>query len=263
MLTLNQLSKSLSNFASAHYQVKSFGIGDIGDFATSGVTQYPAMWVDLEPDAVKEGVFENTIRVYLCDMMLKDQSNFVDVFSDMQSVCLDLIAHLDSPDYFPQANTRISTDNITLTPIREQKFDDEVLGYYMDITFRGNFLYDRCQIPFNSTIPTGTGSAASPVSSLTNVCLYTFTALGTDTYSGIVGDVSAYALFQSFRVFFTNANTTNATMNINSLGAKPIVNFGNAALVANDIKAGQILDLVYDGSSFQILSVTCNIVNAI
>lgn len=93
--------------------------------------------------------------------------------------------------------------------------------------------------------------------------LYAGTASGTDTYTATISGIAAYTANLSVRVTFTNSNTGASTININSLGAKPLVKFGNAALNAGDIKAGQILDLVYDGTNFQIPSVTSNIVDAV
>lgn len=92
----------------------------------------------------------------------------------------------------------------------------------------------------------------------------TATASGTDTYTATISAPSpgyttgitapsAYSTGQVFRITFTNANTGAATLNINSLGAKSIVKMGAAALSANDIRAGQITMLVYDGTNLQII----------
>lgn len=51
-----------------------------------------------------------------------------------------------------------------------------------------------------------------------------------------------------------NSNTTNATLNVNGLGAKPIVKFGDLPLVAGDLIAGNVVTLRYDGTSWQLVS---------
>lgn len=104
-----------------------------------------------------------------------------------------------------------------------------------------------------------TGSSPIPQ---TNDMIYA-TISGTDTYTATIPEISVYSEPIILKAKFTNANTGASTLNINGLGAVALVNFGNAALAANDIKAGQIHDICYDGSSFQIQSVTCNIVNSI
>lgn len=50
------------------------------------------------------------------------------------------------------------------------------------------------------------------------------------------------------------SNTGAATVNVNGLGAKSIVNLNNQALVANDIVNGALVSLQYDGTSFRILN---------
>lgn len=50
------------------------------------------------------------------------------------------------------------------------------------------------------------------------------------------------------------SNTGAATVNVNGLGAKSIVNLNNAALVANDIVSGALVYLQYDGTSFRHLN---------
>jgi hypothetical protein len=81
-----------------------------------------------------------------------------------------------------------------------------------------------------------------------------FTASGTDTYTATPSPaISAYAAGQTFKILFTNANTGAATINLNGVGAAAITKDGTTALVADDIKAGSIKILSYDGTRFQII----------
>lgn len=48
------------------------------------------------------------------------------------------------------------------------------------------------------------------------------------------------------------ANTGAATLNVNGLGAAPIVRANGGPLVANDLIAGEIVSLIYDGTSFRV-----------
>lgn len=67
---------------------------------------------------------------------------------------------------------------------------------------------------------------------------------------------SAYAEGQRFSFKAVNANTTTSTLNVNSLGVKTIKkNAGTDDLIAGDIAAGQIVDVEYDGTNFQMSSV--------
>lgn len=67
--------------------------------------------------------------------------------------------------------------------------------------------------------------------------------------------IGAYAIGQRFSFKAATANTTTSTLNINGLGTKTIVRAdGATALVANDIVAGQIVVVEYDGTNFQLVS---------
>lgn len=66
--------------------------------------------------------------------------------------------------------------------------------------------------------------------------------------------IAAYAAGQRFVFKAANANTTAATLNVNGLGTKSITKNGTTPLVANDILAGQVISVVYDGTEFQMIS---------
>lgn len=59
-------------------------------------------------------------------------------------------------------------------------------------------------------------------------------------------------------------NTGAATLNVNGVGAKPLVSLttGNGPLVANDLKAGAIYDVRYDGTQFQITNTVTGAIEA-
>lgn len=87
-----------------------------------------------------------------------------------------------------------------------------------------------------------------------------YTVSGTDTYTVTVNkQVTAYALGQKFPFIFTNANTGAATLNLtpsglSALGAKAIKQQDGDALSAGDIPAGAPVWIMYDGTSFRLMS---------
>jgi hypothetical protein len=85
------------------------------------------------------------------------------------------------------------------------------------------------------------------------------TATGTDTYAVTLnGNFTTYFDGTKYLVKFTNANTSTCTLNINTLGAKDLVKQGGATLVAGDLIADHIYEVVYNGTtdSFYVLGVT-------
>ena len=68
----------------------------------------------------------------------------------------------------------------------------------------------------------------------------------------------SYTAGLTVRLLVANANSTAATLNVNALGTKAIQKptaSGPAALTGGELVAGQIAELVYDGTEFQLISV--------
>src|SRR6266403_1016674 len=65
--------------------------------------------------------------------------------------------------------------------------------------------------------------------------------------------IAAYATGQRFQYKAVNANTTASTLAVSGLAAKAIQKNG-VALVANDILANEIVDVIYDGTQFQMIN---------
>lgn len=76
----------------------------------------------------------------------------------------------------------------------------------------------------------------------------------TNTYAANFA-VSPGSYFAGLKVNLkvTNANTGAATLNVNSLGAKSIKKNVVDDVEADDIRAGQVIPLIYDGTNFQIV----------
>lgn len=64
--------------------------------------------------------------------------------------------------------------------------------------------------------------------------------------------ITAYTAGQRFVFISSGTNTTNVTVNISTQGAKALTKYGSTALVANDITSGQICEINYDGTRFQL-----------
>lgn len=83
-----------------------------------------------------------------------------------------------------------------------------------------------------------------------------------DTYVATLDPVpAAYETGQHYRFKANTANTGAATINFNSLGAKTIKKATGGItsdLADNDIRAGQWVDLVYDGTNMQMQSTLGN-----
>ena len=130
------------------------------------------------------------------------------------------------------------------------------------------------------TTPTGnlpmggfkhTGAAAG--SAATDYATVAQLVTGTGSYVGTVGGtadailltpspaITAYAAGQRFSFIASGANTTAVTVNVSGLGVKSITRNGAIALVANSILASTLVEIIYDGTQFQLIPQNAMLVN--
>ena len=86
------------------------------------------------------------------------------------------------------------------------------------------------------------------------------TAAGTDTYTATISGVASYTDGDAYLVRFTNGNTTAATLNINSLGAKSLYRNNDGAIIGGDIWAGGEMLCIYNSTlnAFQCIGTSPN-----
>lgn len=76
---------------------------------------------------------------------------------------------------------------------------------------------------------------------------------GTNTYTATISPApTAYTLGDSYIIRIMSANTATPSINLNGLGAKPIVKNGSQGIIAGELRAGQIYRFTYDGNNFQV-----------
>lgn len=84
---------------------------------------------------------------------------------------------------------------------------------------------------------------------------YAVDAGGTDAYAiTLTTAPTAYVAGQVYNFKANTANTGAATLNVNSLGAKTIVDASGSTLADGAIAAGQVVSVIYDGTNLRILS---------
>lgn len=86
---------------------------------------------------------------------------------------------------------------------------------------------------------------------------YAATATGNDSYAiTITPAITAYATGMRFRFKTDVANTGAATLAVSGLAAKTIKKMNDRDLATGDIEAGQMVEVVYDGTNMQMVSQT-------
>jgi hypothetical protein len=143
--TLNQIIAKLESIASSHQQINSFAIGDLSDLL-KGNRNYPLMYVVLLPSSYQDKEFRLNLSVLLMDLVDNGKANENEVLSDMLLIASDVRALLMAPE---NASLYLIDKNSTVDPFTE-RFEDDVAGWNINITFRIMDLMDRCRIPLNS-----------------------------------------------------------------------------------------------------------------
>ena len=116
-------------------------------------------------------------------------------------------------------------------------------------------------LPMGTYAHTGVGNATARTmyASAGQVQDSTFTYLtsvaGTNAITASAPVVmTAYATGQIFRFVAAGASTGAVTININSIGLKSVVRTDGSALVSGDIASGAAVQIMYDGTNFQLIS---------
>lgn len=91
-----------------------------------------------------------------------------------------------------------------------------------------------------------------------NKYTYAGTTAGSSTvYTATVTPApAAYVEGQGFTVLMDETNGASPTINFNGLGAKSIVDASGVAIAAGILPSGALVDLKYNGTSFQVMNVT-------
>lgn len=86
------------------------------------------------------------------------------------------------------------------------------------------------------------------------------TAAGTDTYTTTITGVTGYADGDTYLIRFTNGNTTAATLDINTLGAKTLFRNNDGAIIGGDIWDGAEMLCIFNSflNGFQCIGTSPN-----
>lgn len=88
--------------------------------------------------------------------------------------------------------------------------------------------------------------------------IYTTSGTANSYVLTFVQGPTAYYKGQVFRFWCHADNTGAATLNINSLGAKSILSTQGETLTAGQLRAGKVVQVVYNSTSFELLDVPAN-----
>lgn len=148
-MTLNQITKKLTQIGNDHEQINFVFFGDVWERISNGEVTYPALFYNLTGATIIAKQIQYQFSFYFMDRMLMEDTNETEVISDMTLVAQDYIAQLRYPKDYGIV-TWTCGDNIPVTYFVESD-PDFLAGAKCDITLTLPFLNDRCQVPTNYT----------------------------------------------------------------------------------------------------------------
>lgn len=152
MLTYERIIKESKNFQESHDQINSFGNGDLWEVIERNKFQdfvYPLLWLQDGVSSVTEKLVSFQFNVLAIDQVLNGEENENYVKSSMHQLLLDYLAYFDQTFLTDVDGDRIKfkiTRSASLNSFTE-RFDDDLTGWNMSVTFTTPFLYNKCNIP--------------------------------------------------------------------------------------------------------------------
>jgi hypothetical protein len=142
MITREQIAQLLKSISEAHYQIHSYGWGDVPDLLAREDVIYPFLMVTPSSSNYEEGYATHTYTISIADRVLKDKVNEVNVDSDTHQILLDILSQIDNLMYDDVDVVKGGT----ITPFFDN-FRHEVTGHFADVGIRVKFAYDSCAVP--------------------------------------------------------------------------------------------------------------------
>ena len=151
-VSYNQVIKQLNDFATAHKQIQSFGVGQLWEVVQHDQLtnfNYPLMWVLDQAATMGDGDFTWNFQVIVMDIVRKDESNENEVKSDCVQILIDLVA------YFEQLNSELNNVNWNQVQLVRsgsvemftERFEDELSGASVQLGLRFPQNYNYCEVP--------------------------------------------------------------------------------------------------------------------
>lgn len=146
MKSLNQIIAELEDFATAHWQIHTFGHGDVWEISPqSSDIVYPVLWMvpQTATPTLNEVVDEFTV---LCmDLVDSGERNETEVLSDTRQIILDVCA------YYRQTHTNsyIIEFGGSIQPFTERD-PERVSGHSLTIRIKQPHDYNLCAVPANA-----------------------------------------------------------------------------------------------------------------
>lgn len=138
------LIEDLREFANNHYQIHSFGFGDITQL-TNQLTTYTGMYVVPTFSSFQESQITYNLSIVIADRVNVDLSNQIDVMSDTQMICRDVFSYLNGMYIIAESS---------IVPFLERS-ENILGGWTLSIAIATPFDFNVCVLPIRASVELG------------------------------------------------------------------------------------------------------------
>ena len=149
-ITYNQIVKKFEDIITANKFIKTFVAGDIYEIDLTETT-YMYAHLSIESATFHNAQLTYSFRLYVMDIVNKDEGNENDVLSDTLQVINDVISEFRNGSSTFGLETMQDyeiQDTISCSPFTE-RFDNEVSGWSADIDVTVINHYNACNNPYS------------------------------------------------------------------------------------------------------------------
>lgn len=166
MKTLNQIISQVTDFADAHQQIASSGVGTIAELQADPDREYPLLWAQVLPSDTDAAYLTNNIVLIVADRVITGEEGEDNAGMEQEVLSDSLSILIDALSYFVQQHAQeyVVEKVNTLTPFTED-WNDRVAGHSVTLQIKQFHDWNKCQIP-------ETGAAIPP--SVDGLTLYDF-----------------------------------------------------------------------------------------
>jgi hypothetical protein len=147
MLSIKNLEGIFRDLADKYISIDSFGYGFEFDIQSKKQSERGMVGMWVQPITTQmilsrsnTGVVRR-YRVYVWDLIRRDEKNSIEVWNDCELILLDFIR------LFSFKSKDLGVDNQPILVPFKEKYEDDVSGYYVDLDIKSWDISGDCDIP--------------------------------------------------------------------------------------------------------------------
>ena len=155
--TYNNVIDTLKNLGEEHQQISTTTTGDIYDIDLEKNTKYPLMHINPVNVTTTRTELIYNFQIFIMDLVDDDNANEQDVYNDVLSICIDIIAIMSNSKWQAQTTLDLAAPvycaegDFTLEPFTE-RFDQAVTGWVFQLPVTVQNDFQSCTIPMDNTV---------------------------------------------------------------------------------------------------------------